>query len=134
MSISSLVEAAAAGPLDRGMIERACADEKMKLFTLYDAFASHVAAKFLSGDYSWPFSDAAMNSLFTYAHPVSLSGLPPFAFEINSAFDEGEYQPEGESLSHRLVAQALRNQAPNKSPEPTPTSVMQAAKQPSRRP
>ena len=108
MTIPHLVETAAAAPLKSSIIERACEEEKMSLFELYDAFALHVAEKYLSGEYSWRFCDDAMNHLFTYAHPVSLSGMPAFAFEVYSAFDEGEYRPEGEALSKRLIADALK--------------------------
>ena len=108
VTIPNLIQAAAAGPLTKAVIERACETGKKSLFELYDAFAREVAERFSRGEHSWEFCDVAMNSLFTYAHPVSLSGLPPFAFEVYSAFDEGEYREEGEIVSRRLIADALK--------------------------
>jgi hypothetical protein len=111
VAITTLIESAASGPLTKADIERVCEEEKKSLFEFYDAFARIVAEKFAGGEYAWAFCDAAMNSLFTYAHPVSLSGLPAFAFEVYSAFDEGEYHEEGEALSRKLVAEALKKNA-----------------------
>jgi hypothetical protein len=119
MSISILVQAAAAKPLSREIIERTCQEEKMQLSELYDAFARDVAEKYLRGEYGWRFCDDAMNTLFTYTHPVSLSGLPAFAFDVYCAFDEGEYRPEGEALSRKLIADALKKKEPIQPPQTT---------------
>jgi len=120
MSISAFVEAAVPGPLNRSVIERVCAEEKLSLFEAYDAFALDVAEKYSTGVYSWHHGDDAMNSLFTYAHALSDSGLPAFAFDVYCAFDEGEYRPEGEALSMQLVLDALKKKKePNQTPEPT---------------
>ena len=117
MSIESLIQKAAAEPnkaLSKADLERVSEEEKKSIDEIHNAFARIIAEKFLSGEYSWEYCDAAMNSLFGYAYPVALTGLPPFAFDIYIAFDEGEYHhkteypEEGEALSKRLVIDALK--------------------------
>lgn len=129
MPIATLILASTSQPLNREMVERAREEARMSLPEIYDAFAQDVAEKYLGGKYPWGFCDAAMNSLFSYAHPVSLSGLPPFAFEIYCLFDAGEHRREGDARSKRLVADALTRKNSNpQTPAPMPATPRPAAR------
>jgi hypothetical protein len=71
---------------------------------LYDAFARDVAEGYRSGRYSWPDADAAINHLFSFAYAVSGEGLSDYAFLVYQAFDEGEYQKGGQSVTDELLS------------------------------
>ena len=126
MNIESLIRKAATEPimaLPKADVESASEEEKKSIDEICNAFARIVAERFLTGEYSWRYCDAAMNSLFGYGYAGygipedALTGLPPFAFDIYIAFDEGEfrhktkYNEQGEALSRLLVADVLKKYA-----------------------
>jgi hypothetical protein len=104
MKLSDLIRAAILAPLREEAVAASCAAEQMDRPRLYDAFARNVSDGYRSGKYSWPDAGAAINHLFSYAYAVTGEGLSDYAFLVYQAFDEGEYQNGGQSVTDDLLS------------------------------
>lgn len=104
MKLADLIQAATLRPFQEEDVAASCAAEQMERQQLYDAFARDVAEGYRSGRHSWPDADAAMNHLFSFAYAVSGEGLSDYAFLVYQAFDEGEYQNGGQSVTDELLS------------------------------
>jgi hypothetical protein len=104
MKLADLIRAATLAPLREEAIAASCAAEQMDRSRLYDAFARDVAEGYRSGKYSWSDADAAINHLFSYAYAITGEGLSDYAFLVYHAFDEGESQNGGQSVTDVLLS------------------------------
>jgi hypothetical protein len=62
-----------------------------------DAFARRVAEEYWAGRLSFNDADGAMTELYSYSYFDENGDMPPFAWEVFEAFDEGEYYHHGDS-------------------------------------
>jgi len=69
-------------------VDAACAEAGITREVFYDALAWYVANEFAANRLSFEDGDAAINRIFGLAQ----FALPELAFEIFSAFDDGEFQ------------------------------------------
>jgi hypothetical protein len=60
------------------------------------AFAERVASEYLASRLSFEAADRAMNRLYTFSYVDKDRGMPRLAWEVFDAFDEGEYQHNGD--------------------------------------
>lgn len=68
-------------------VDAFCEQEKMTEETFCDAFAQHVATRYLSGQLSYQSADIAIADLFGH-FPAT---IPKFAFAVFECFDVGEW-------------------------------------------
>jgi hypothetical protein len=78
--------------LSAAELDEAAIELRLDERALCDLVAREMGEGYLAGRYSWEFGDATMNSLFSTAHGDADCGFSGFAWDVFSAFDEGEYQ------------------------------------------
>ena len=111
MRLNDLIETAASNrPLLAADVQSVAQEAGLPVPELIDLFARTVATGYLRGDYSFGFADMAMNQLRSFAHTDTDIGFSEFAWEVFTAFDEGEYirdgvsiAEQGEALTRRLL-------------------------------
>jgi len=81
-------QCAADQPPNEAAVDAACAEAGITREVFYDALAWYVANEFAANRLSFEDGDAAINRIFGLAQ----FALPELAFEIFSAFDDGEFQ------------------------------------------
>jgi len=81
-------QCAADQPPNEAAVDAACAEAGITREVFYDALAWYVANEFAANRLSFEDGDAAINWIFGLAQ----FALPELAFEIFSAFDDGEFQ------------------------------------------
>ena len=81
-------QCAADQPPTEAEVDVACAASGVSRESFYDALAWYVANEFAANRLSFEDGDAAMNWIFSMAQ----FALPDLAFEVFSAFDDGEFQ------------------------------------------
>ncbi|WP_434212479.1 hypothetical protein [[Pseudomonas] boreopolis] len=79
---------AADTPASEADVEAACANAGISRDAFYDNLAWYVANEFAAGRLTFEDGDAAMNWIFGMAQ----FALPELAFEVFSAFDDGEFE------------------------------------------
>ena len=79
---------AADAPASEADVEAACVKSGITRETFYDRLAWYVANEFAADRLAFEDGDAAMNWIFGMAQ----FDLPELAFEIFSAFDDGEFE------------------------------------------
>ena len=104
MGIDELIQIASERTLRVSEIDQTAIDLGRSAEDVCDLFSRAVAQRYLAGEYSYDLADAAMNSLFSYAIPVSARALPALSWSVYIAFDEGEYREGGETVTRELLA------------------------------
>lgn len=96
MTIDELIQIAHERSPGPDEVQAAAASLQMDVPAVYDRFARKVANGYLSGEFDFTYSDAAMNGLFGYAYPGGGPEFTRLAWQVYHAFDEGEYLHSGE--------------------------------------
>ena len=92
-----MIDKARHGPLDKTEVEAFCAREGITVTAFCDGLALRVAMGFAEGRLDYEYCDWVMNHLETLMVCQYDDVLPPLAFSIWEAFDEGEYVHPGDA-------------------------------------
>ena len=96
MSLQELINKAEAEHLETSDVEHAATQLGISIEELCDLVARTIASRYLDGSIEWAYGDRVMNSLHAWAYGPSDVCLSEVAWEVFSAFDEGEYIHQGD--------------------------------------
>ena len=96
MTIDELIDVAVERALHREEVMATAAALRLDVGDLLNQFALNAALRYLRGELSYADADFALNNLFAFAHVTARLNLPDVAWQIYTAFDEGEYLRNGE--------------------------------------
>lgn len=96
MILNSLIEKAALEALESPQMENAARGLGITVEELCDLVARTIAEGYLDGSVAWQYGDRVMNSLYAWAYGPSDVCLSEFAWDVFTAFDEGEYKHHGD--------------------------------------
>jgi len=92
------------------MLEESSLELGLSLKDLFDRLSKEVAEGFLRGEYSWSFSDNAMNFIFgSWSRQAAVIDLPDLTHGIFLAFDAGETSANPEAETTALLKTQLDN-------------------------
>ena len=95
MTVDDLINRAAGAGLTAEEVDACAVALGQSIASVIDTAARAIVDRFVRGEYSWAFSDAAMNGLYGFAYVASDAGLSPFAMAVYEAFDAGEIAAVG---------------------------------------
>ena len=90
MTLDALIEKAARTGLSVQDVDASASALHLARADLLDRCARVIADRFLRGEYTWTFSDEAMNGIYGFAYAGSDTGLSAFSMAVYEAFDSGE--------------------------------------------
>jgi len=94
-------------------VKEICASARLSITEFCDAFARHVAHEYWLGNLSFRGADVAMGALYGYVMDTYHVRLPSYAWEVYSAFDDGEYShrddPDGTDPEEKYTKRAIES-------------------------
>ena len=103
MTLEDLIRIAGERTPQRSEVEQAAKAAGYSSEELCDLLSRTVARGYLTGRYDYAFADGVMNNLFAYLTLLSAHPMPDLSFGVYLAFDAGEYQKGGESVTRDLL-------------------------------
>ena len=114
MNLQDFIQQAFLKAPSEAIIRNVAAELHMSVEALLEALAKNAATNYLGGAYSWEFGDRVMNNIYSSTYVHSDLCLPPFAWKVFEAFDEGEYvhrgvlpEMDGEPRTRTLLLEVL---------------------------
>lgn len=89
MTLDDLIRKAVDESFDAAEVAAFCKEQAMTQAEFADVVSRSVATRYDSGELDFGFCDGVMNQLFGFA--MKECEMPPYAFSVFLAFDEGEY-------------------------------------------
>ena len=104
-SVEKQFEVALDRPLTLNDLELGSSPDPETVKSYCDAFAEHLAQRYLSNGVTWKIADVVANHYYSLMVQHCGRRMPDYAWEVYIAFDEGEIDGRGDSFTRERLSQ-----------------------------